>query len=406
MAIRIRAVGTPVYGIANLTPVIPTAQLTGDMMICLYGTKPYSDAPTINQGWTSLGYATDGTVAAGTDVGSMQTRVFYKIAASDTETDPIVTNSTNNVSTAVIIVFQKDAVETWSAPVGAGGGDATAGTDFSVTVSSDVGHTTGDMVIAGASFRSDAATPTTARAVFIAGCTLGTYVQAPATDPETTSGGDMSMTCGYVPVNSGISSAAPVMTATLAAAHTGSAYLARLRVTAPVIEYLAGVVNGVATVSGATKASRKITGVASGIASVSGAAKTQKKIGGAISGVAGVSGITKVSKRVVCVVSGLATVSGATKVSRKLVGTSTSAAAVVGATKVSRKLVGLASGAGAVTGSARVLRKIVGGAAGISLVVGAIKCSKEFVAISSGVALIAGSLTVTGGGRTRRMSVV
>jgi len=232
MAISIRAVGAPVYGIANLTPVIPTDQLTGDLMICLYGTKPYSDAPTIDQGWTDLGYATDGTVGAGPDVGSMQTRVFYKISTSDTEIDPIVTNATNNVSTAVIIVFQKGAGDTWITPVGAGGGDATAGTDFSVTASADVGHTTGDMVVAAASFRSDAATPTTARAVSITGCTLGTYVQSPTIDPKTASGGDMSMTCGYVPVNSGTSSAAPVMTATLGAAHTGSAYLVRLRVSA------------------------------------------------------------------------------------------------------------------------------------------------------------------------------
>ena len=234
MAISLRAVGTPVYGTANLTPAIPTAQLTGDMMLCLYGTKPYGDAPTIDQGWTSLGYATDGTVAAGVDVGSMQTRVFYKIATSDTETNPTITNTTNNVSTAVIIVFQKGASDAWVTPVGAGGGDATAGTDFSVTASSDVGHTTGDMVVAAASFRSDAATPTTARAVSITGCTLGTYTQSPTTDPETTSGGDMGMTCGYVPVNSGTSTAAPVMTATLAAAHTGSAYLTRLRVGAVV----------------------------------------------------------------------------------------------------------------------------------------------------------------------------
>ena len=229
--ISIRATGAAVYGTANLVPVIPTAQLTGDMMLCFYGTKPYSDAPTIDQGWTSLGYATDGTVAAGVDVGSMQARIFYKIATSDTEADPTITNTTNNVSTAVIIVFQKGAADSWNTLVGAGGGDATAGTGFSVTASTDVGHTTGDMVASFAAFRSDAATPTTARNVAITGCTLGTYTQSPATDPETTLGGDMGMTCGYVPVNSGTSTAAPVFTATLGAAHTGSAYMARLRVT-------------------------------------------------------------------------------------------------------------------------------------------------------------------------------
>lgn len=230
MAISFRAVGTPVYGTANITALIPAAQLTGDMMLCFYGTKPFGDAPTINQGWASLGYATDGTVPADVDVGSMQSRIFWKIATSDAETNPIITNSTNNISTAVIIVFQKGASDTWATLVGAGGGDATAGTDFSATMSSDVGHTTGDYVAGFACFRSDGATPTTARNLTIAGCTLGTYTQSPVTDPETTSGGDMGMTCGYRSVDSGTSDAAPVMTATLATAHTGSAFWCRLRV--------------------------------------------------------------------------------------------------------------------------------------------------------------------------------
>lgn len=235
MAISIRATGVYIKGTANLTPAIPTEQLTGDMMLCFYGTKPYSDAPTIDQGWTSLGSATDGTVAAGIDVGSMQVRVFYKIALSDTETNPVITNSTNDVSASLIIVFQKGASDTWATLVGAGGGDATAGTDFSVTASSDVGHTTGDMVAGGAAFRSDSAAPTTARSITIAGVTMGTYTQSPAADLSTISGGDMGMSVGYVPVNSGTSTAAPVFAITLADAHTGSAYIVRLRVVSNVV---------------------------------------------------------------------------------------------------------------------------------------------------------------------------
>ena len=227
MTISIRATGTATSGTANLTPAIPAGATAGDMMICVYGTKPYSDAPTINNGWTSLGSATDGTVAAGVDVGSMQTRIFYK-EHTGTESNPTVSNSTNNVSTALIIVFQKTAAG-WAALVGAGGGDATAGTGFSVTMGSDVGHTAGDMVVGGAAFRSDGATPTSGNGMTIAGTTLGSYTKSPATDPETTSGGDMGMTIGYIPVNSGTSTGAPVFSCTLGAAHTGSAFFARLR---------------------------------------------------------------------------------------------------------------------------------------------------------------------------------
>ena len=226
MAISIRATGTATFGTANLTPAIPAGATGGDMMICVYGTKPYSDAPTINNGWTSLGSATDGTVAAGVDVGSMQTRILYK-EHTGTESDPTVTNTTNNVSGALIIVFQK-TTGTWGI-AGAGGGDNTVGSVFAVTMSSDVGHTAGDMVVGGAAFRSDAATPVTINSMIIAGTTLGSYTKSPATDPETTSGGDMGMTIGYIPVNSGTSTSAPEFNCTLGGAHTGSAFFARLR---------------------------------------------------------------------------------------------------------------------------------------------------------------------------------
>ena len=227
MAISLRATGTYTSGTANLTPAIPAGATSGDMMICAYGTKPYDDAPTINNSWTSLGSATDGTVAAGVDVGSMQTRIFYK-EHTGTESDPTVTNTTNNSSTAVIIVFQKTEAG-WAAIVGAGGGDNTAGTAFSVTMGSDVGHTTGDMIVGGAAFRSNSAAQTSGNGMTIAGTTLGAYTKSPATDQASTSGGDMAMTVGYLPVDSGTSTGAPVFSCTLAAAHTGSAFFVRLR---------------------------------------------------------------------------------------------------------------------------------------------------------------------------------
>ena len=225
--VAIRATGAYVSGTTDLTPVIPAGAVSGDMMLCFYGSKPYNGAPTIDQGWTNLGNATDGTIAAGVDVGSMQTRVFYKIHTG-TETDPLVTNATVNVNAAVIIVFQKDAGQNWVTPVGAGGGDATAGTGFSVTASSDVGHTSGDMLVGFASMRSDAATQS-AITITATGLTVGTFTESPTTDLATTLGGDMAMSGGYVAATAGTSSAAPVYASTLAAAHTGSAFMVRLR---------------------------------------------------------------------------------------------------------------------------------------------------------------------------------
>ena len=225
MTIAIRATGTYTSGTANLTPAIPAGATAGDMMICAYGTKPYNDAPTINNGWTSLGSATDGTVAAGVDTGSMQTRIFYK-QHTGTESNPTVTNTTNNVSGAVIIVFQK-STGTWEI-AGAGGGDATAGTGFSVTAASNPGITSGDMLVAYAAIRSDAGTQS-AIGITATGATIAAFTESPATDLATTSGGDMAMSGGYAACTAGTASAAPVYASTLAAAHTGSAFIVRLR---------------------------------------------------------------------------------------------------------------------------------------------------------------------------------
>lgn len=228
------SIGDYVNGTANLTPALPYCR-AGDMMVCYYGTKPFGDSPTINQSWTSIGSATDGTTGAGVDTGSMQSRLFAKIATSDSEADPTITNTTNNVSGCVILTFRCPPGYRWEGlPVGAGGGDASAGTGFSCTAASNFGIQARDMLIGFGSIRSDAGTQS-GITITATGLTVGTFAEAPSTDLSTIAGGDMAMSGGYVPVTAGNSSAAPVYASTLAASHTGSAFMARLRAVPPYV---------------------------------------------------------------------------------------------------------------------------------------------------------------------------
>lgn len=288
MAVAHRATGTYVNGTAKLTPGIPAGAAAGDMMLCFYGTKPYNDAPTIDQGWTDLGSASDGTTAAGVDVGSMQMRVFYK-QHTGSESNPTVTNSTNNVSGAVIIVFQKDSGYSWLTPAGAGGGDATAGTGFSVTAASNPGINVGDMLAGYAAIRSDAGTQSSIT-ITATSATVGSFTESPATDLATTSGGDMAMSGGYVSVTAGAASAAPVYASTLAASHTGAAYIVRLRQEL----VIAGTV-GTSTAAGAaaTVSQNEVVGASIGTASGSGAAASvsQPVTVDALAGAATASGL-------------------------------------------------------------------------------------------------------------------
>lgn len=228
MAIAWRSNGAILEGTANITPVIGAGAVAGDMMLLCYGTKPYDDAPTFSAGWVEIGSATDGVVAAGVDLGSMRTSIVWK-EHDGSETDPVCTNATNNVSAARVIVYSKGAGETWDTPLGSGGGHSTADVNFSVTAASDVGHTVDDMVVGVMATRSDGG-GITSMVLAATGLTLAAHGSSGSS--VTALGGDMSFGTTQRKATAGTSSAPPVFTATLGAAHTGSAYMVRLRVTA------------------------------------------------------------------------------------------------------------------------------------------------------------------------------
>jgi hypothetical protein len=127
----------------------------------------------------------------------------------------------------VIIVFQKTN-NFWVNPAGAGGGDTTAGTGFSATASTNFGITANDMVVGYAALRSDSATQS-AIGITATGVTFGTFTESPATDAQNTNRDQMAMSGGYRLATAGTSTAAPVYASTLAASHTGTAFMVRLR---------------------------------------------------------------------------------------------------------------------------------------------------------------------------------
>lgn len=121
MAITYVTSGSPTSTTGTVTPSIPSKAKAGDLMICVVGTKPYNGVNTINNGWTSIAsYANSNNVPAGTNVGSMKNEIFYKIHTG-TESNPSITNPTNNVSSAIISAFRKDTNSTWAIGQSEGG---------------------------------------------------------------------------------------------------------------------------------------------------------------------------------------------------------------------------------------------------------------------------------------------
>lgn len=241
MAISHRATSGAGFATNDNTPSdVPGTVEIGDMLLLLAFGKPYNAGlgilDQLNQpsDWLRIGDTrfTDGTVAAGNDVGSMFVEAWWKEYDGNPETNPKQDELTPtwNVVGGLIIAFSKNAEDTWATPVIVGGGDETAGTGFSVTCNSNPGIVTGDHCVSFAAFRSDAATPCSSHLTPTATGVTFTNTHDPDTDPETTVGGDMG-TCITRSTVSGTASAAPVLSATLAASHTGSAALIRLRVT-------------------------------------------------------------------------------------------------------------------------------------------------------------------------------
>jgi hypothetical protein len=237
MAITHLGTSATVFGVNDITPTIAGSPSAGAMMILLVGGKPYNSTfgGSMAPGWTSLSTFTDGTVAASAaDLGSMFVTAWWK-EHDGSEADPLVDEGGTvwNVVGALVMSFSKGGGEVWETPVIVGGGDATAGTGFSVTTGSNPGISANDHVVSFAAFRSDAATPCSSHLdVTATGCTF-TDTHDPATDPETTTGFDMGMCVTRSVCTAGPSSAAPVLAATLAASHTGSAACIRLRATTP-----------------------------------------------------------------------------------------------------------------------------------------------------------------------------
>ncbi len=234
MAVSFKAVGNSIQGTGALTPVIPAGTVAGDIMLCVHGMKPFSATTTMNNSWVSIGFATDGTVAAGIDVGSMKAQIFYKVHTG-TETNPTATSTATNVAAAVILTFQ-NATGFWNI-VGSGGGDATAGTGYSITTASALDLTVGDFLIGNIALRSDASTIGVST-ITGTGLTISASTKRPATDISTTSGGDMAMSVQYASITAGTATTTLTLASTLSGSQTGSSFIARIReATAPVGGY-------------------------------------------------------------------------------------------------------------------------------------------------------------------------
>jgi hypothetical protein len=239
MAISLRACGSwAAVSNDTITVTLPTHQ-TDDMLIVRIACKPYNATILANtSGWNTVGAAyNNGTTGNGNGVGSLRFKAYYKIATSSSETNPNFlfeddTQTPLSVSPgmAVALSYQKGAGESWVTPTGAGGGDSTARTSQTCTISSHISVTAGDMVDFFLAWCDNYAA--TVPTITQTDVTYNTVSEQPATALSTSTGNDGAADGGYRLASSGTSSAAAVVTATFGNSEEGGAWQTRLRVTA------------------------------------------------------------------------------------------------------------------------------------------------------------------------------
>jgi hypothetical protein len=139
VAITLRTPGSWVASNATTqTVTLPTHQ-TGDMLLVRVGMKHATlpgDITCATSGWARVGQHNNGTTASSNGAGDVQVAVFWKVATSGAETNPVITFHASVAATpgcAVAMAYQKGAGESFVTPVGAGGSIAAATSSSATT---------------------------------------------------------------------------------------------------------------------------------------------------------------------------------------------------------------------------------------------------------------------------------
>lgn len=219
----------------NHVITMPASIAAGDVLVLLVGAKAFSSSILTPAGWQPLGQVTNGTTAQSTDTGSVLMAAYVK-EANGTEAGATLSFSvlsSNSVYSAVYR-YTKAAGQSFHAAA-AFGTDAAAGASWSVAFTSDPGLTTGDHVILGGVWPTDAASTVSASAIAATGATFTGIVAAGDQNPRITTGNDLGGNTNHASVSAGTASgnATWTHTQTNTTNNAGSAVMVRLREVSP-----------------------------------------------------------------------------------------------------------------------------------------------------------------------------
>lgn len=225
-------------GTTSATPTATSAPTyaVGDLLVLVAVNHPTTETPTLSgvSGWTQVDTHTGGAGSLADDAGPRRVTVWYKVAASTSETIPTVTIGTAGGVTANLHAYARTAGVSW-ALAAAHGSDDTAGSgagSYSVTMGAGIAVASGDMLLAVAGTNTDGSGSGGTRTITASGLTVAALTAID--NVVTTTGNDQRLDSHYATVTGGSTSSAATYTAGFATqvgsyAPTGPTVLVRIR---------------------------------------------------------------------------------------------------------------------------------------------------------------------------------
>lgn len=230
-AVAFGTIGAGAGGTNSAAPGYPASIAANDLLVLCVAHK-YPAAPSsvsTPAGWTApsnnIGRGDDALGTGVNDQGETAATMFYKLATGSESGTLTLTVTSGNAAYAWIARYT-NATGAWLAAA-AQGGDASRGANWSATMGTDPGITTGDMVVSCAARSEGSVVSAASEAIAATGLTVGT--QAERGDNGTSFGDNVGAVISDHAITTGPASDVVTYTFTSATSSSGGTVILRIR---------------------------------------------------------------------------------------------------------------------------------------------------------------------------------
>lgn len=201
---------------ANITFTLPANTQTNDLLVAIYGGKPFNTTPgdpVSGNAYTVSSSIANGTTANGVGSGSVFAKMWYK-THDGTEGNPASTMpAAYSPAMTAMLALRKTVAGAWTVESTTASSGTATGTSYSVTGAATLRYAPGDWVVVSYVHNDDSST-NTAFNISIPGCTVENITQRLTGTLETGTGNDGRMYTITASIRDGVATGAPTVSCT------------------------------------------------------------------------------------------------------------------------------------------------------------------------------------------------